>query len=200
MNNRGVILLITLIILLPVVLGETAAPADIDEYYYHIVNNEGMPAALNLFLNDGGGYLYDGGRGAWFKIPYINHIEPPFCKASDRLAMIYGWDRLMVYDSRLPSGENWVLAAERNFSSLFSASAYRYASQINDQMALAVGDEVVMIYDSVLSRWIGMRVPTDLSGSNISENIRLTTSLAQVKTVHGDVYVYGIGSGAWRKK
>lgn len=202
MRKFGAVLFIVFVLALSLSFSVCVAatpPSDIGNYPNRIFSTTGISAIQMNMDTYGRGYLYDGNRDKWVKIPDIVNIQPSYSKTSNTMGLLYAFRQATVYDT---SSQTWVPFTGEfgvNFTSFTRSKAAPFATQANDNLVLACGLNITAVYDYQLHKWIAVLAGADDSTDQLMVNMVLTPQFAKFKQLNGPMYQYNRGSGQWIK-
>lgn len=202
MRKFSVVFSTLLVVVLSLSLSVFAStpPSDINNYPTKIFSTTGISNIRMNMDGFGRGYLYDGNRDTWQKIPNIVNIQPSYAKTSNTMGLVYAFQQATVYDT---SSQTWVPftgSYGTNFNSFTRSATASFAAQANDNMALACGLNITAVYDYQLHKWISVAAGADDTTSELLVNMVLTPQVARFKQLNGPTYQYNLGSGQWLKQ
>lgn len=115
--------------------------------------------------------------------------------ASKTMALKYGSSGASVFDISLRKWVFWKMTA-----AITHPRAEGFVNQVNDNFALAVGQNEVAIYDYSKHKWIVRKrsTPNDKSG-NLRSNFVLAKDYAEVALLNGTTIRY-TSDGGWAEK
>jgi hypothetical protein len=175
------------------------APPNINNYPSIVTGS--VPTNIQMYFNNSGeGWLFDGNKNKWVKIPEIPNVQINYCKTSNTMALIYAWRHVAVYDTTKAAGYEWNITTgtgPHNFYSYTRSKDAPFVAQINNNLAMASGTNMMMVYDFTLHRWVQQDIGSDDSTDTLAQNFVLTPQFARIKQLNGPFHVYNLGAGRW---